>query len=132
MVTASSVTIDDNPTRPDDATTSGDAFATLTLLYVDHCPNWSLAADRLRTAIAEAGLDCPPVTWRPVHDINSALLAGFAGSPTLLIDGVDPFPRPRSVSGLCCRMYRTEDGLSGAPSVEQVVAALRAHASEHP
>jgi hypothetical protein len=120
----------DNRRRPDQAAAaSRGASATVKLLYVDHCPTWSLAADRLRTAIAESGLDCPPVAWRPVHDIRSA--PGFAGSPTLLINGVDPFPRPASVSGLCCRMYRTEDGLSGAPSVEQIVAALRGHLGEH-
>lgn len=104
----------------------------VTLLYVDHCPSYSLAAERLRAAIACAGVDAPRVTWRAVHDIRSAAAAGFAGSPTLLINGVDPFPKPVSVGGLCCRLYRTEDGLNGAPSVDQLVVALRAHLAEGP
>ena len=104
----------------------------VTLLYVDHCPSYSLTAERLREAIACSGVDAPRVRWRPVHDIRSAAVAGFAGSPTLLINGVDQFPRPASVAGLCCRLYRTEEGLSGAPSVDQLVAALRVHVAEHP
>ena len=102
----------------------------VTLLYVDHCPSYSLAAERLRAAIASAGIAHVSVAWRPVHDVRSAAAAGFAGSPTLLINGVDPFPRPTSVAGLCCRLYRTEEGVSGAPSVDQLVAALRAHLAE--
>lgn len=119
-----------NMTADDDRAADRSGSHEVTLLYVDHCPSYSLAADRLRTAITRAGIDAPRVTWRPVHDIRSAAAAGFAGSPTLLINGVDPFPQPASVDGLCCRLYSTEEGLSGAPTVDQLVAALRAHLAE--
>lgn len=96
----------------------------VTLLYLDHCPNWPLAAERLRAAIARVDNADIRIDWKPVHTISAAAAVGFAGSPTILVDGVDPFPRPAHVDGLCCRFYDTETGSSGAPSVEQLVAAL--------
>lgn len=40
------------------------------------------------------------------------------GSPTLLVDWVDPFAAPRAPVSLSCRIYRDPDGrASGAPSV---------------
>lgn len=51
----------------------------------------------------------------------------FTGSPTILIDGRDAFLDPDAVVGLSCRLYRSAEGASGAPSVEQLTAAL-AHA----
>lgn len=111
---------------------AGAELAEVTLLYVDHCPSYHLAAERLRETIARSDLPRPTVIWHPVHDERSAAAAGFAGSPTLLINGRDPFPRPASVAGLCCRLYRTEEGLSGSPSVDQLVAALCAHIKEEP
>ncbi len=38
----------------------------------------------------------------------------FRGSPTVLVDGWDPFLDPASPVGLSCRVYRTEDGVTGA------------------
>lgn len=113
-------------TTSTDADRAADTAHVITLFDVDHCVNWPLAADRLRAALARTDLDQVRVDWRPVHDAAAAIRTGFAGSPTLLIDGVDPFLRPSSVAGLCCRFYSTEDGVRGAPSVDQLVAALRA------
>lgn len=98
----------------------------VTLLYVDHCRNWSVAADRLHAALTLLGNPPVQIRWHPVHSYPAAASQGFAGSPTLLINGVDPFPAPRDIGGLCCRFYRTETGDDGAPSVPQLVAALRA------
>ena len=103
----------------------GESVTVVTLMYLDHCPNWALAADRLRAAITRAGTDAVRVDWKPVHTVAAATAAGFAGSPTILIDGEDPFPRPSHVDGLCCRFYQTENGTSGAPSIDQLVDALQ-------
>lgn len=96
----------------------------VTLLYLDHCPNWPLASEHLRGALRRVGRADIRVDWKPVHTISAAKAIGFAGSPTILINGVDPFPRPAHVDGLCCRFYDTESGSSGAPSVDQLAAAL--------
>ena len=48
----------------------------------------------------------------------------FRGSPTLLIDGVDPFADLDAPIGLSCRLYKTEHGYSGAPTLDQLRAVL--------
>jgi hypothetical protein len=46
---------------------------------------------------------------------------GMHGSPTLLIDGVDPFAGPGQPPGMSCRLYRDGNGqASGAPSASQL------------
>ncbi|MFL5852588.1 MAG: hypothetical protein ACJ77G_08915 [Solirubrobacteraceae bacterium] len=61
----------------------------------------------------------------------------FLGSPTVRVDGrdVEPGADVREDFGLKCRLYRTEDGLTGTPAEEWLVAAIRADpacASEDP
>ena len=51
---------------------------------------------------------------------------GFVGSPTILIDGKDPFVRSVDGFALACRIYQTADGPDGAPTVDQLCAALSA------
>lgn len=38
----------------------------------------------------------------------------------LLIDGVDPFADPNAPVGLSCRVYTTDTGYRGSPTLEQV------------
>jgi hypothetical protein len=47
------------------------------------------------------------------------------GSPTILIDGADPFEEAGVPLGMSCRIYTTEHGMNGAPSVAQIIEALR-------
>ena len=49
----------------------------------------------------------------------------FRGSPTILVNGQDPFADPDAPVGLSCRVYRTDAGLAGAPTVEQLLTVLR-------
>ena len=46
------------------------------------------------------------------------------GSPTILIDGVDPFARDADRHSLSCRVYRTSHGVNGAPTREELLDAL--------
>jgi hypothetical protein len=52
----------------------------------------------------------------------------FLGSPTVRVDGrdVEPGADLREDFGLKCRLYRTEDGLTGTPAEEWLLAAIRA------
>lgn len=53
------------------------------------------------------------------------------GSPTLLIDGVDPFAEPGLRPSLSCRLYHDDDGrTSGAPSASQLRQAILKAATE--
>ena len=94
------------------------------LLYFDGCPNWRLTDERLREALAQAGRDDVPVERRLVTTPEQAEANGFRGSPTVLVNGWDPFADSSAPVGLSCRVFRTEVGATGAPTVEQLLAAL--------
>jgi len=95
----------------------------LTVLAVPDCPNAPELERRLAEALA--GRPTVTVTRRVISDRAEAARRGMHGSPTLLIDGQDPFAEPGAVAALACRLYRGEDGhLEGAPSVAALARAL--------
>ena len=96
----------------------------LTLRYFDGCPNWITADERLKDALRVTGVTAT-VNYETVETPGDAERTGFRGSPTILIDGEDPFADQAGRVGLTCRMYRTEQGPEGAPSLEQLVVAIR-------
>jgi hypothetical protein len=96
-------------------------MAHVTLLYFDGCPNWQVADERLRVLSSELDLT---LEHRLVETPEEADEVGFRGSPTILIDGTDPFARGDEPTGLACRVYQTEDGQQGSPTLEQLRAAL--------
>jgi hypothetical protein len=53
-----------------------------------------------------------------------AVLVGFRGSPTILIDGRDPFAMGGEPVGMTCRVYRTDSGAQGAPTEAQLLKLL--------
>jgi hypothetical protein len=96
----------------------------VSLLYFDGCPNWRTADERLAAALARLRRRDVTVTRRQVASDAEAADLGFRGSPTILVDGRDPFTDPDAPVGLACRVYRSRDGLAGAPTVEQLVEVL--------
>ncbi|MEI6363083.1 MAG: thioredoxin family protein [Actinomycetes bacterium] len=97
----------------------------LRIRYFDDCPNWRAADDVVHEALATLGLSETLVRHEQVTTMEAAERLGFTGSPTILVDGVDPFASLDDQPGLACRVYSTPDGLRGAPSLAQVVAALQ-------
>ncbi len=94
----------------------------MTLLYFDDCPNWQETDAHLRTLQTEfPGLR---VTRHLVGTTEEAERIGFAGSPSILVDGVDPFAGTGSHGGLSCRRYETPDGVAGSPTLDQLRAVL--------
>ena len=60
-----------------------------------------------------------------ISDQDEAARWGMHGSPTLLIDGVDPFAELGQPPGMSCRLYRDDEGrTSGAPSAGQLRHAI--------
>lgn len=94
----------------------------ITLLYFEGCPNWKVADQRLATIAA--GRSDITVTHHLVESIEEAERLGFHGSPSILVDGADPFAAADTAVGLSCRVYRTPEGPAGAPTVEQLQAVL--------
>ncbi len=96
----------------------------LEILAVADCPNTKPAAERLRCALDGIGLSGTAFTTRVVADQSEAETIGFTGSPTILINGYDPFLEPGRAPGLACRVYQTAEGLAGVPGVDQLRQAL--------
>ena len=91
----------------------------LRILHIPDCPNVGLLEERLRGLVA--GRPDIRVARELVASEKHAALIGMAGSPTLLVDGTDPFAGPERATGLSCRLYRDETGrLDRAPSVSQL------------
>ena len=67
------------------------------------------------------------VTRRLVETPEDAEAIGFRGSPSILVNGKDLFPDPSAPVGLACRIYVTPDGFAGAPTLDQLRAAIRAN-----
>jgi hypothetical protein len=110
----------------------------VTVLAVADCPNAPVLEGRLAMVLGDrAGVT---VSREVVGDENQAARLGMHGSPTLLIDGTDPFAEPGQSACMSCRLYRDADGgLSGAPSVgqlrqviERALAAGAAAAADRP
>jgi hypothetical protein len=87
------------------------------LLFVAGCPHSGLARERLGSALSAIGRTDVAVRERVVMNQQDATGLGMTGSPTILVDGRDPFA-PAAEPSLSCR-------LSGAPSVEDLIKVLR-------
>jgi hypothetical protein len=96
----------------------------ITVQYFDDCPNWRTGRDRLHAAVQQVGADRFDIELRLILSHEQAVAEGFHGSPSFLLDGVDPFADPGAPVGMACRVYRTTDGLAGSPTVEQLVEVL--------
>ena len=95
----------------------------LTVLSVPGCPNAGLLKERVELAVE--GDPLIAVRHLVVDDELEASRAGMRGSPTLLVDGVDPFSGPDELPGLSCRLYPDAEGRAGgAPSVQAIRRAL--------
>ena len=95
----------------------------LTILAGPGCPNAPVLRDRLAAVLnGRAGIS---VSDEVIRDESEAVLWGMHGSPTLLIDGVDPFAEPGQPPTMSCRLYRAENGrASGAPSAGRLRRAI--------
>ena len=96
------------------------------LLYSPDCPNWRIAEERLRAALERSGRGGVTIRLDEVATMEHARAKNFTGSPTILLDGVDPFDDPLAPPALACRVYRSAEGLGGSPTIEQLVDALAA------
>lgn len=93
----------------------------VTLQYFDGRPNWQIADERLRELADERDLR---IGYQKVESPEEAEALGFLGSPTILVNGRDPFAATGEPVGLACRVYETPEGLAGSPTIDQLRAAL--------
>jgi hypothetical protein len=96
----------------------------IVLQYFDGCPNWEITRRYLRTLVEE-GMEAT-LDYELIDTQERAEERGFPGSPTVLIDGVDPFADGTLRPGLACRVYPTEKEWAGSPTLEQLREAIGA------
>ena len=95
----------------------------ITLLFFDGCPNWQTTSANLESLAVEFGFGFDRCQ---VETNGDAERLQFRGSAAVLIDGRDVFADGDEPIGLSSRMYRTDHGLAGALSIEQLHEALTA------
>ncbi len=101
----------------------------LEILHVPDCPGAAVLEDRLAEVLAD--YPAAEVARQVIATEEEAGRAGMTGSPTLLVDGMDPFARPGQQPGISCRLYRDADGHPGpAPSVAQLRGVLNVRAGD--
>lgn len=93
----------------------------VTLQFFDGCPNWQVADERLRALADELHYR---ISYRKITSVDEAQEVHFIGSPTILVNGRDPFARGDELPGIACRVYDTPAGPAGTPTIEQLRHAL--------
>jgi hypothetical protein len=95
----------------------------VTVLAVPDCPNVMLLEERLAQVLQ--GRRDVTVSRQVIADQDEAVRWGMRGSPTILVDGIDPFAGPGQSASVSCRLYRDGDGQAhGAPSASQLRQAI--------
>lgn len=81
------------------------------LLVVPDCPHEQPAASLLRSALDDVGLAAVEFDVTVIATQEEAEQRAFAGSPTILLNGNDPFQTPRQPASVACRIYPGGGGL---------------------
>ncbi len=101
----------------------------LEILVTPDCPHRGPVEVLLRATLAELGMVGAPFVTTVVSTPAEARQHGFIGSPTILVDGQDPFTVPGAPPALACRLYVGPDGTSGLPAQDELRRALEHAAS---
>src|SRR5437763_6185039 len=95
------------------------------LLWWAGCPSTERALAELRATLEGLGLADAEIRMTELRADEEASERGFLGSPTILIDGEDPFALDDDEVGLSCRVYRRRDGtVSPTPDPDDLRDAL--------
>src|SRR5260370_38504470 len=96
------------------------------------CPHWKVAGERVRHVLREFSRDDVTLEYQLIDSPGAADQLGFHGSPTILIDGRDPFLTGIEQVGMSCRVFRTEDGIPGGPPEAGLSNLLEAYVQAAP
>lgn len=98
------------------------------LLYFDGCPSWQTGLQNLMIALEADGLKAD-IHLVPVESDEDAARLKFLGSPSYQVGGVDWWLDQRDGYNLSCRVYRTSQGLKGAPTVDMLREKIRSQSA---
>src|SRR5260370_39385952 len=96
------------------------------------CPHWKVAGERVRHVVREFSRDDVTLEYQLIDSPEAPDQLGFHGSPTILIDGRDPFLTGIEQVGMSCRVFRTEDGIQGAPTEAELSKLLEEYGQAEP
>ena len=96
------------------------------VLVVPDCPHRAAAVGLVRELLDELRLSTTQIRIGVIDTAAEAVRRGFAGSPTILVDGVDPFAELGQPAALACRIYRGEAGAGPLPDKQALRRILRA------
>ena len=85
---------------------------------IAECPHMTLAVERVRAALEIHAIEAD------IQIVAMGEGSGFAGSPTVLVNGVDVCADQAPAQASCCRTYPTDSVLDGAPSIVTISAAI--------
>ena len=91
----------------------------INLLYFDGCPSWKKALTHLQIASMKEKLDTQ-INLIEVKSAQDAADVKFLGSPSFQINGQDLWPEARQSYSMNCRVYSTNEGLKGWPTIEML------------
>ena len=97
------------------------------LLYFSGCPSYKDGLENLKQALKELDLK-EDFEMINIETDEMAQEYNFIGSPTIRINGedIDPRARDAKVTGYKgCRIYQTEEGLKGTPTVEMIKKTIK-------
>lgn len=92
----------------------------VTIQYFDGCPHWKLADERVRKVLKSLSTYDVQLEYQLIDSPKTAERVGFRGSPTILVDGRDPFVTGDEPIGMSCRVFRTDEGVQGSPTESQL------------
>ena len=85
------------------------------VLVVPDCPHAAAAIGLTRQVLADLDLAGTPIRISEIDTLVAARRRGFVGSPTILINGIDPFPAAGQPPAVACRVYPGASGVSPLP-----------------
>jgi hypothetical protein len=88
----------------------------LLILAVPDCPNARVLEDRIAAMLG--GFTDLTMSRQVITSQDDAVRWEMRGSPTLLIDGADPFARPGQPFSMSCQLYHDKD--DGVPTTGQL------------
>jgi hypothetical protein len=93
------------------------------LLIIRDCPHATLAETLARVTLNELGLPHVPVLTTVIETTSEAIRRGFTGSPSIMINGIDPWAQPAGKPALACRLHPSSTGLPSQYRLAQALCA---------
>ncbi len=94
--------------------------------HTSDCTDWPTAAEFVAQVLNDRWLDAEVGSY-PVKSDRQAIELNFIGSPTILVNGVAPWPIPGAPAGLRLWPYFTEQGRLGHLTYAMLYDVLQAY-----